>query len=155
MNFLVQPEPTHVYMNIEDRAPCPGIVYAWHYCSFPTSGEALFHVFLAMYHMGADTYELVNGSLYSLTVEGNIPSFTCQNVSLDPSEQFAVQEGDMVATCWSENVSRVEMFGFKWGRALAYWSSVLCSQESMSTLSTSGKMSRPRRTLLLFPYISK
>lgn len=158
VNSARQPEPAHVYMDTdsEDRAPCSGIVYAWHYCSFPTSGDAPFHVLLAMYHTGVDdTYELVNGSLYNLMVDGYISSFTCRDVFLDPSEQFVVEQGDMVATCWSENINRVEMFGFKWQQRLAYWSSGLCSYESMNTLSTSGMMSRRRRTLLLFPYISK
>ena len=154
MNSESEPEPIYVYVNFEDTAPCSGTVYAWRYCSFPTSEDAPFQVFLAIYHndIEGDTFELVNGSLHNLTVEENTSSLTCQDVPLDPSEQFAIQQGDMVAACWSENVNRVQLFAMKSNKRLMYWSSGLCFQEN---LSTSGANIIRRHTLLLSAHISK
>ena len=39
------------------------------------------------------------GSHYELRVSEEVESFTCRNVTLDPSEYFSVQEGDVVAIC--------------------------------------------------------
>ena len=50
-----------------------------------------------MYHSGDDdSYELVSGSLYSVTVEDDIDSYTCRDIFLNSSEYFSIQQGDML-----------------------------------------------------------
>ena len=55
-------------------------------------------------------YQLVSGSLYQLTLQDSIPSYTCLDRLLEESEYFAIEQGDMVAACWSSDENRVEMF---------------------------------------------
>ena len=47
-------------------------------------------------------YQLVNGSVYLLTVDENIDSYTCLDRFLDHHEYFTVEQGDMIASCWNE-----------------------------------------------------
>ena len=102
-----------------------------------------------MYHSGDDdSYELVSGSLYSLIVEGNIDSYTCRDIFLNSSEYFSIQQGDMVAACWS-GTNRVELFG---RRQLpnSLVSGGQCSQEVIDET-----IINIRRALFLKAYISK
>ena len=48
---------------------------------------------------------------------------------LEPSEQFSILQGDMVATCWSSN-NRVELYCRNFGRELI--SGGQCSQETIN-----------------------
>ena len=101
---------------------------------------------LAMYRSaGEDSYHLVDGSHYELTVADSIDS--CQDQFLNPSEQFSILQGDMVAACWNSD-NRVELYGRNFGRQLI--SGGQCSQETID-----GPSDVRRRTLLLSVYISK
>ena len=135
-----------MYINAEEPAPCAGTVYGWRYCSYSASGTL--QAQLAMYRSaGEDSYHLVDGSHYQLTVEDGIDSYTCHDKFLEPSEQFSILQGDMVAACWN-NSNRVRLYGRRFGRQLI--SGGQCSQETID-----GPSDVRRRTLLLSVYISK
>lgn len=145
------PASSTLYINYMDTSPCAGTVYGWHYCSNPTSGDAPFHVQLSMYRKVPDNnYQLVSGSRYQLTVEESIDFYTCQDRFLDPVEYFSVEQGDMVAACWSDSSSRVELFAMNTTQRRIF-SGGNCVQE----LIDEGSLRRPRRILLLSAYISK
>ena len=64
-----------------------------------------------MYRGGdGETYELVGGSLHELTLQISTSSYTCMDRLLNESEYFAIEQGDMVAACWSEGSNRVEIY---------------------------------------------
>ena len=137
-----------MYINAEEPAPCNGTVYGWHYCSYEASGTVPLQVQLAMYRSsGEDSYRLVSGSRYELRVEGGIDSYTCQDEFLEPSEHFSVEQGDMVAACWSSE-NRVELFANKGQHDLIVGGQ--CSQDTIDEFTE-----KTRRTLLLSTYISK
>ena len=142
------PDTATVYINTEEPAPCNGTVYGWHYCSDEASGTSPLQVQLAMYRsFGEDSYLLVSGSRYELRVEDGIDSYTCQDEFLEPSEHFSVEQGDMVAACWSSE-NRVELFADKRRHDLIIGGQ--CSQDSIDEFTV-----KTRRTLLLSAYISK
>ena len=145
-----EPETATVYINTQEVAPCDGTVYGWQYCSNPTSVEdSPSQVQVSMYRSGDDdSYELVSGSLYSLIVEGNIDSYTCRDIFLNSSEYFSIQQGDMVAACWS-GTNRVELFGRRQLFPNILVSGGQCSQEVIDETTTI------RRALFLKAYISK
>ena len=143
--------PSTLYINSVDTSPCAGTVYGWHYCSNPTSEDAPFHVQLSMYREIPDNhYQLVSGSPYQLTVEENIDSYTCQDRFLDPAEYFSVEQGDMVAACWSDSANRVELFAMNGTRRRVFFGGH-CVQELIDV----GSSILRRFTLLLSAYISK
>ena len=103
------PDNNEVYIDTVDSAPCAGTVYGWRFCSHPISDPGA-SVQMSMYRSEGDNrYQLVSGSLYQLTLQENISSYTCLDRLLEESEYFSVEEGDMVAACWSEE-NRVEIF---------------------------------------------
>ena len=46
-----------------------------------------------------ETYRLVEGSYYELKFDEEMDSFSCGNISLQPSERFTVRQGDVVGFC--------------------------------------------------------
>ena len=106
------PSRNTVYINTvsTDSAPCAGMVYGWRLCSHSFTAPA--SVQLSMYRRGdGNSYQLVDGSVYELTLQSSISSYTCLDMLLDGSEYFSVEQGDMVAACWNEDGStRVENF---------------------------------------------
>lgn len=142
-----EPETTTVYINHLEPSPCAGRVYGWHYCSNPTNGDAPFQVQVSIYRSTTeDSYQLVSGSLYELTID-DIGAYTCRDISLDPLDYFSIEQGDMVAACWS-TTNRVELFGHRWRNSLV--SGGQCSQEIITETS-----SIDRRVLFLSAHISK
>ena len=107
-------------MNLEDVSPCTGTVYGWHYCFDPDDDSPPRGIVLAMYSQ--KKYQLVPGSYYELRVNEEVESFTCRNITMDPSEYFSVQEGDVVAICREvEADNLVELYFELQGHDLWYW----------------------------------
>lgn len=147
------PSRNTVYINTvstavsTDSAPCAGMVYGWRLCSHPFTAPA--SVQLSMYRRGGNnSYRLVNGSVYELTLQTSISSYTCLDMLLDGSEYFSVEQGDMVAACWNEDGStRVENFR----RAIVgLVSGGSCSQAVINEPGTT-----PFRKISLSAYISE
>ena len=111
-------------MNFGAPAQCNGTVTSWHYCSYNSfqgnggddddddedcRGSASYtSVFLVYRQTGASTYEPVPGSMKSVTLTlncANMGGFECRDVMLTQSEQFTVQENDIVAACLMDDSS--------------------------------------------------
>ena len=138
-----------VYINTIDPASCDGVVYGWRLCFRSAFAGA---VRMSMYRRGkGDSYHLVNGSVYELTLKSRISSYTCNDSFLDESEYFSVEQGDMVAVCWSNGNRMINIFSQNNSKHLV--SSVggsSCSQDVIDSHSqTNG------REILLSAYISK
>ena len=150
------PRLGQLHMNLEDVSPCAGTVYGWHYCFDPDGVSPPYDMVLAMYSQTEDnSYQLVPGSYYELRVNEEVEFFTCQNITLDPSEYFGVQEGDVVAVCREAGVENVARLYFELqGHDLWYWQSQSCSETSMVS-PNSDLFRRHDWVLLLSAYISK
>ena len=149
-----------LYVNLEEESPCAGTVYGWHYCFDPDNDSPPRGIVLAMYSQREDgSYQLVPGSYYVLRVNEEVESFTCRNITLEPSEYFSVQEGDVVAICREVEVDNVvELFSELQGHDLLFWQPGSCSETSIVSLNSSPSDSpseRPDRVMLLSAYISK
>ena len=116
-------------MNFGAPAQCNGTVTSWRYCSYnrypehsgdddddddesnDCRGSASYtSVFLAYRRTapGASTYEPVPGSTKLVTLTLNCQNnggFQCREVMLTQSEQFSVQENDIVAACLMDTSS--------------------------------------------------
>ena len=87
------------------------------------------------------------GSRYLLSLEENFDSFTCRDMNLEPSEQFTVQENDVVAFC--EEIDRLHFL--KPGSTLMQWDAGGCSESRI--LSTGIPSQRIDRVFLLSAFI--
>ena len=100
-----------LFMNFGAPAQCNGTVTSWTYCSYNRylqddeceGTESYSSVFLVYRQTGASTYEPVPGSSKSVTLSLRCPrdgGFQCARlVTLSQSEQFTIQENDIVAAC--------------------------------------------------------
>ena len=110
-------------MNLGAPAQCNGTVTSWRYCSYnrfqgtggddddddddsdDCRGSASYTSVFLVYRRtaaGASTYEPVPGSTKPVTLTLNCRNnggFQCREVMLSQSEQFSVQENDIVAAC--------------------------------------------------------
>jgi len=80
------------------RAPCDGTVYAWHYCYYPENDHNN-EVAFGVYDSANDQFILRDESYYLLDLDSRENSFTCGNITLTPSQQFQIYEGDRVGAC--------------------------------------------------------
>ena len=82
-------------------APCDGTVYAWHYCYYPENSENDVQVAFGVYehiYMN-DQFILRPESYYLLHLDVQEATFTCETVTLSPSQYFQIYEGDRVGAC--------------------------------------------------------
>ena len=95
------PSSRRVYLNVIDGAQCDGTVYGWRYCFDPDGSNPPREIVIAMYNQNPsdNSYQLIPGSRYQVTVEEDVNSFTCRNITLKPSEHFPVQRRAVVAIC--------------------------------------------------------
>ena len=110
-------------MNFGAPAQCNGTVTSWQYCSYNRyleedderddsddsdsrddgdDGENYTSIFLVYRQTGTSTYELVPGSTMPVTISlrhSRDGGFQCHQATLSQSEQFNIQENDIVAAC--------------------------------------------------------
>ena len=109
---FTRPSRNKLFMNFGAPAQCNGTVTSWHYCSYNQylednedceGTESYTSIFLVYRQTGPSTYQRVAGSSKSVTISLNCPSdggFRCdRSQTLSPSEQFDIQENDIVAAC--------------------------------------------------------
>jgi hypothetical protein len=107
-------------MNFGAPAQCNSTVTSWRYCSYNRyleddedcdDRERYTSVFLVYRQTGASTYEPVPGSRISVTLTLRCPrdgGFRCDRVTtLSQSDQFTIQENDIVAACLMSSPIRV------------------------------------------------
>ena len=143
----------YVHINLNEAASCNGTVYGWSYCFQPFNDDRTQELAIAMYRpdQSSGTYSLVEGSYYELTIDSNnVDLITCRNISLQPSERFAVQENDVVGFC--EDMDTLLYFE-RSGSSLWRWNAGGCSESSVS--SSGGLSRRNDRTFLMSALIGK
>ena len=122
-----------VYIKINEAATCNGTVYGWSYCLDPVDDRQAQEINIAMYRVQPNgTYRLVDGSYYELKLDD---AFSCGNISLQLSERFTVQQGDVVGFC---EESDTVWYYEKPGSSLLRWDASGCSE---SLLFSSGILS--------------
>ena len=120
-------------MNFGAPAQCNGTVTSWRYCSYnrlqvddddddddDCEGSASYtSIFLVYRQMVNSIYEPVPGSKKSITLRltcSNRGGFQCDRVeTLSQSEQFTIQENDIVAACLRDTSSTnpIRMVGYQ------------------------------------------
>ena len=115
-------------MNFGAPAQCNGTVTSWRYCSYnryqeddcdDDEIERYTSVFLVYRQTGPSTYEPVSGSRKPVTLTLRCPrdeGFRCDRVeTLSQSEQFTIQENDIVAACLMDTGSTnpIRMVGYQ------------------------------------------
>ena len=100
-----------------------------------------------MYRGDGGSYRIVNGSVYDLTLQTRISSYSCLDRFLEESDRFSIEQGDMVAACWSSG-SRVNIFSQNNSKQLVSGGS--CSQDVINQHSPTDN-----REILLSAYISE
>ena len=146
------PAEGSVYLNTNEVAMCNGTVYGWRYCYNDDSDRPPLELVLGMYRPQRDgTFRLVPGSHYRLRLEENIYSFACRSIALLPSEQFIVQQNDVVAFCEEFDTLRIELYFPKRGSTLMRWDAGGCSESRM--LSSGILSQRTDRVFLLSAFI--
>ena len=101
-------------MNFGAPAQCNGTVTSWQYCYYnvnpdddcdESSDDTISYrsVFLVYRKIGTSTYAPVPGTSKLVTLTPSCSSggrqLPCQEVALSPSEQFSVQQNDIIAAC--------------------------------------------------------
>ena len=115
-----QSSRVRLFMNFGAPAQCNGTVTSWRYCSYNRyqeeddecdDREDYTSVFLVYRQTGASTYEPVPGSSKEVILTLRCPShggFRCDRVTtLSETEQFTIQENDIVAACLMNSPIRV------------------------------------------------
>ena len=142
------PEEGVVYLNVNKAAACNGTVTGWRYC-FDPDDDPQQQLIIAMYRPQLNgTYKLIPGSYRQLD-EGFEESYTCRNITLQPSEYFTVQENDVVAFCEEISTQRIEIY-FQTSRrsdTVSFWIAGGCSESTISH--TEVPLERERREFLL------
>ena len=136
-----------------DEAQCDGTVYGWRYCFDPGSPPR--KIVVAMYNRNSNdnSYQLIPGSRYQVTVEEDVNSFTCRNITLTPSELFPVQRRAVVAICEEQGTNNVKLFFESRSRSrLGFFLVDSCSENDI--VESSSILSVQSRVMLLSAYIS-
>ena len=142
------------------HAPCDGTVYAWHYCYYPENDQNNEVAFGVYDHNSAnDQFILRDRSYYLLDLDSRENSFTCGTVTLSPSRQFKIYDGDRVGACMrgrQNNFLNIlarnapsDVSVVSWGQ-----SSGKCGENNMRQ-SNGRRASRPSFVLHLYVNISK
>ena len=126
------PRNGYVYLNLNQVATCNGTVQGWSYCFEPFNSNPTQDLIFAMYRWQPSNgaYTLVQGSYHQLTIDNNVDSLTCRNLSLQPSERFTVQENDVVAFC--EFLDTFRYFETSEG-SLWMWNAGGCSEQAITS----------------------
>ena len=120
------------------------------YCLDPVDDREVQEINIAMYRLQPnETYRLVEGSYYELKFDQEMDSFSCGNISLQPSERFTVRQGDVVGFC---EESDTVWYHENRDSSLLRWDASGCSESQISFSKTTV---RQERELLLAALISK
>jgi hypothetical protein len=89
-----------IYVNrrSQEEAKCSGTVYAWNYCYYPENSETNLQVAFGVFSF-TNIYTLRDGSYHLLHLDMREDTFTCDTLTLEPSEYFQIQGGDRVGAC--------------------------------------------------------
>ena len=153
-----------IYVNNRnsEAAPCTGTVYAWHYCHYDENSESNLEAAFGAFSFSNNVYTLRDGSYHLLHLDSRQTAFTCDTLTLEPSEYFQIQEGDRVGACLRPDgdIDYLDILRDTYGIFLQFyvhtWSQSAggCAASDMATSSESGYDIR-NNALHLYVDISK
>ena len=101
LNKLTSSSTTGFIVNNANPSQCPGNATRWNMCYYSSGNSNA--AYLAVYRpSGSGTmaqYSLVSGSSSSYSVSPIMSGYNCSHFSIPQSQQFVVQQGDVVAAC--------------------------------------------------------
>ena len=147
-----------IYVNRrgQDAAQCSGTVYAWHYCYYPDNSETNLQVSFGVFSFSNDIYTLRNGSYHLLHLNMREDSFTCDTLTLNPSEFFEIHMGDRVGACLNEDGDYLDILRRRNNYRVHSWmGSGSCTESDMAISPTITNSDRQEKELHLYVDISK
>ena len=149
-----------IYVNrrSQEEAKCSGTVYAWHYCYYPDNSETNLQVAFGVFSFTSNIYTLRDGSYHLFHLDMREDTFTCDNLTLDPSEYFQIQEGDRVGACLRPDgdTDYLDILGDHNSERVDSWTGGgSCTQADMEISPTIRNSDRQRAQLHLYVDISK
>ena len=105
-----------LFLNANDGSTCSGTVSAWEFCYYVNVMEADFELFkiqAGVWRKQEKEYYLVNNSLADLPIPHPDSSlqFVCRHWSLNSSEMFEVQKGDIVGMHVRNKSNKIHLLG--------------------------------------------
>ena len=86
-------------MNTANSSQCPGNATGWNMCYYSSKTDNSNAAYLAVYRPSGTQYSLVSGSSSSYSVSPIMSGYSCSQFSIPRSQQFVVQQGDVIAAC--------------------------------------------------------
>ena len=97
LNQLTSSTTTGLIMNTANPSQCPGNATGWNMCYYSSDNSNA--AYLAVYRPNGTQYSLVSGSSSSYSVSPIMSGYNCSHFSIPQSQQFVVQQGDVIAAC--------------------------------------------------------
>ena len=97
LNKLTSSTTTGFIVNNANPSQCPGNATRWNMCYYSSGNSNA--VYLAVYRPSGTQYSLVSGSSSSYSVSPIMSGYNCSHFSIPQSQQFVVQQGDVIAAC--------------------------------------------------------
>ena len=155
-----------IYVNNRnsEAAPCTGTVYAWHYCYYNENSESNLEAAFGAFSFSNNVYTLRDGSYHLLHLDTRQTAFTCDTLTLEPSEYFQIQEGDRVGACLRPDgdidyldILKDTPFDLSLQFYVHFWSQSDggCAASDMTTSTTIGLFNHRSNLLHLYADISK
>ena len=101
LNKLTSSPTTGFIMNTASSSQCPGNATGWNMCYY--SSDISNAAYLAVYRPSGSSpmvqYSLVSGSSSKYSISPIMSGYNCSHFSIPQSQQFVVQQGDVIAAC--------------------------------------------------------
>ncbi|KAL5491597.1 hypothetical protein EMCRGX_G016912 [Ephydatia muelleri] len=86
-------------IEISNHTVCPGNATRWNMCYYSSKTDNTNAAYLAVYRPSGTQYSLVSGFSSSYSVSPIMSGYSCSQFSIPQSQQFVVQQGDVIAAC--------------------------------------------------------
>ena len=125
-------------MPLSTAAGCAGNATMWNACYYNASTAPLSTVTFAIYHRYAmNNYTLIQRSTMSYTVPRNGSSYSCIHFPIPLTQQFKIQQGDIIAACIQASANRsLNIFGSGAGSNFVWQASTACNSSLRSSVTT-------------------
>eukprot|EP00731_Ephydatia_muelleri_P014740 Em0008g460a len=97
LNQLTSSTTTGFILNTANPSQCPGKATRWNMCYYSSGNSNA--AYLTVYRPSGTHYSLVSGSSSSYSVSPIMSGYSCSHFSIPQSQQFVVQQGDVIAAC--------------------------------------------------------
>ena len=104
LNQLTSSTTTGFIVNTANSSQCPGKATRWNICYYSSGNSNA--AYLAVYRPSGTRYSLVSGSSSNYSVSPIMSGYNCSHFSIPRSQQFVVQQEDVIAACVHPSSSR-------------------------------------------------